>query len=497
MSRTDLTALSPLLVVALAAVAVLLLISVRRNHRATATLTLAGLVLGLVSISWAATVTPHQVAPLLIADGYALFYSALVLAAALVVCLLSFDYLEQRGEQREEFYVLLLLATLGGLVLVGASHFVTLFLGLEILSVAIYVMVAYARSSPLAAETGIKYLVLAGASSAFLVFGMALVYAQTGTLEFRPLVAQLSAIEGSGLALPGMALMLVGVGFKLAVVPFHMWTPEVYQGAPAPVTAFVATVSKGAMFALLLRFFAALGPGEARPLLVVLGLVAMASILAGNLLALLEQNIKRLLAFSSIAHLGYVLVAFLASSAFGDEAVTFYLVAYFVSTLAAFGVVTVLSDNEREAERIEDYRGLFWRRPLLATLMTGALLSLAGIPLTTGFVGKFAVVAAGVEASLWLPVSVLALGSAIGLYYYLRLVVVMLSSLDAGAATESAADSGRTPADPGQTPAWPRAARVGGGAALALGLLALLLLGLGLYPGPLMDVIESSVSPLR
>ncbi|NQU49157.1 MAG: NADH-quinone oxidoreductase subunit N, partial [Planctomycetes bacterium] len=257
MNATDLIALSPLLIVGLSAVATLLLISLHRNHRAVATLALGGLALAMASIPQAAAVAPYHIAPLMMADGYAFFYSALLLAASFVVGLLSFDYLEQRGEQREEYYVLLLLATLGGLVLVGANHFVSLFLGLEILSVAIYVMVAYARSSPHAAETGIKYLILAGTSSAFMVFGMALVYAQTGTLEFGPIAAQLMQMEDFGLALPGMAMMLVGVGFKLAVVPFHMWTPEVYQGAPVPVTAFVATVSKGAMFALLLRFFAA------------------------------------------------------------------------------------------------------------------------------------------------------------------------------------------------------------------------------------------------
>ena len=488
MSRTDLIAMLPMLVVGLAAIANLLLISVRRHHRAVYSLTLFGLAFALFTIPQVAAVAPHHVQSLLVADGYALFYTALVLASSVVICLLSYNYLEQRCEQREEFYVLLLLATLGGLVLVGAEHFVTLFLGLEILSVAVYVMVAYARSSPLAAETGIKYLVLAGASSAFLVFGMALVFAQTGSLEFVPVADRLTHMEGLGFALPGLALMLVGIGFKLAVVPFHMWTPEVYQGAPAPVTAFVATVSKGGIFAILLRLFATLGSEEAQPILVVFGLIAIASMLAGNLLALLEQNVKRLLAFSSIAHLGYVLVAFLAGSSFGDEAVTFYLVAYFVSTLAAFGVVTVLSDSDREAELVEDFRGLFWRRPMLASLMTGALLSLAGIPLTAGFVGKFAVIAAGVEGALWVPVCALALGSAIGLYYYLRLVVVMLSS-----------NLVKDKEVPGSvlSPSWPMAPKVGSGAALALGLLAVLLLGLGVYPSPLIDFIESGVSALR
>ncbi|NQU50261.1 MAG: NADH-quinone oxidoreductase subunit N, partial [Planctomycetes bacterium] len=234
--------------------------------------------------------------------------------------------------------------------------------------------------------------------------------------------------------------------------------------------------------------FAAFEADEAQPIMIILGLLAIASMLAGNLLALLEDNVKRLLAYSSIAHLGYVLVAFLAESSFGDEAVTFYLVAYFISTLAAFGVISVLSDGKSEADRMEDFRGLYWRRPLLATLMTAALLSLAGIPLTTGFVAKFAVVAAGVEAALWIPVFALALGSAIGLYYYLRLVVVMLSPANPPVDEISS----RAP-----NPSSPRPEKIAIGPAFALSILAILLLGLGVLPTPLMDFIKSSVSELR
>ena len=191
------------------------------------------------------------------------------------------------------------------------------------------------------------------------------------------------------MALVGVGLIIVGFSFKLALVPFHLWTPDVYQGAPAPVTAFVATVSKGAMFALLVRYFSVVDLRSHHALVIVFTLLAIASMVVGNLLALLQHNVKRLLAYSSIAHLGYLLVAFLASSVLATTAVTFYLVAYFVTTLGAFGVVTVLSTGEREAESLDDYRGLVVRRPWLAALFTAMLLSLAGIPLTAGFVGKF------------------------------------------------------------------------------------------------------------
>ncbi len=475
MNGTDLIALSPLIVTAVVAVLALLVLSVRRRHGVVATVTLLGLVLAGVSISLAAPLAPRQVTPLLVIDSYSLFFSGLLLAAATVVGLLAFSYLEQRQENREEFYVLLVISTLGAMVLAASNHFISLFLGLEVLSVGIYGLVAYHRSGPHAAEAGIKYLILAGASSAFLVFGMALIYGQTGTMQFGPMAEKLKGDVDLGLVLPGLALMVTGVGFKLALVPFHMWTPEVYQAAPAPVTAFVATVSKGGMLALLLRFFAEFEALDLGPILSVFALIAIASMLVGNLLALLENNVKRILAYSSIAHLGYVLVAFLAGGVLATEAVTFYLVAYFISTLAAFGVVSVLSDADREAEQIEDYRGLFWRRPWLATLLTATLLSLAGIPLTVGFLGKFYVVAAGVGAAQWTLVIVLVVGSAIGLFYYLRLIVVMSSQLPE-------TEAGRS---------WPRPSQLRAGAGLALVILAVSIVWLGVYPAHLSSLIQA------
>ena len=223
----------------------------------------------------------------------------------------------------------------------------------------------------------------------------------------------------------GIVMLLVGVGFKLAVVPFHMWTPDVYQGAPAPVGAYVATVSKGAVFALLLRYFRPVSLDPGSTLFLVFAAVAIASMVAGNLLALRQDNVKRILAYSSIAHLGYLLVAFLASGERAAIAVTFYLVAYFATTLAAFGVITVLSPAGRDADLMLDYRGLGARRPVLAAIFAVALFSLAGMPLTMGFIGKFYLVTAGAGSALWALVIVLVVTSTIGLYYYTRLIVAM------------------------------------------------------------------------
>jgi NADH-quinone oxidoreductase subunit N len=475
----DLVALAPLILVALAALAVVLGTALRRSHRFALGSALLGLGLAAAALPRAAALAPRVVSPILIVDQYALFFTGLILATCLVLCVLAYGYLERRTAHREEFYALLLISALGAMVLAASNHFVSLFLGLETLSVGIYVLVSYFRTTPAAVEAGLKYLILAGASSAFLVLGMALMYAELGTLDFEAMAARLTP-ETAGLALPGLALVLVGFGFKLAVVPFHMWTPDVYEGAPAPVTAFVATVSKGGVFALLLRLFAELDGRDLYVVELALGAVAVASMLAGNLLALLQDNVKRLLAYSSIAHLGYLLVAFLADRSLGVEAAAFYLVAYFVTTLAGFGIVTVLSDGERDADRSSDYAGLYWRRPWLAALLTAVLLSLAGLPLTAGFLAKFFVVTAGVDASRWVLVGALVAGSAIGLYYYLRLIVVML---DPSAGREGA-------------PGAPAAPRVGRGAAGSLALLAVLLFWLGVDPSPLVRLIAVSVAAL-
>ena len=331
----------------------------------------------------------------MLVDRYALFYMGLIIASAAAVAVLSYRYFEKHDGHREELYLLLLLATCGCTVLVASSHFVAFLLGLEILSVSLYAMVAYLKDRKLALEAGIKYLILASASAAFLLFGMALIYAEAGTMEFSRLQEISLSRSESALLLPGIVLTMTGIGFKLGVVPFHLWTPDVYQGAPAPVTAFIATTSKTAMVALLLRYFYLSGALQYRAVFLVFAVIAIASMCAGNLLALQQTNVKRILAYSSIAHFGYILVAFLAGATMAIEAVSFYLVAYTVTILAAFGIVTVLSGSERDADDLEDYRGLFWRRPVIASIFTAALLSLAGIPATMGFLGKFYVLAAG------------------------------------------------------------------------------------------------------
>jgi NADH-quinone oxidoreductase subunit N len=478
MNKTDLFALLPFLILSATAVVVMLVIAFRRSHLTVCIVTLAGLALSFLSLFPVAHVSPREVTPLMIIDGYSLFYTGLIVAAAFFVTLLSFGYLANRKGNREEYYLILVLATLGSVVLTASRHFASFFLGLEILSVSLYVLIAYYRDAEKNLEAGIKYLILAAFSAALLLFGMALVYAELGTMEFGKIVMMSSAGgHYNVLLLSGFALIVVGIGFKLGVVPFHMWTPDVYEGAPAPVTAFIATVSKGAMFALLIRYFGGFDIRYYPPLFLIFTIVAIASMLAGNLLALFQKNVKRILAYSSIAHLGYLLVAFEAGGARGVTAATFYLVAYFVTTLGAFGIVTVLSGKAKEAEDLEEYRGLAWRRPWLSLLFTGILLSLAGMPLTAGFIGKFYVAAAGVGAYLWLQVIVLVVSSAIGLFYYLR-VINTLHTREKGEKIRVSAAS------------------LPFGAGLALAAIVLLLVFLGVYPSPLVEIIQATAGRL-
>jgi NADH-quinone oxidoreductase subunit N len=471
MTGADLVALLPLIVLVTAAVAAMLAIAVRRRHDLAFGCAAAGLGLTLAAVWPAWAVAPRAVTELLAVDLYALAYTALAALAGLAVVLICRGYFESRDEPPEELYLLILTALAGAAVLAAARHFAAFFLGLEILSVSLFALIAYPCREPRALEAGIKYLVLAGLSSAFLLFGMALVYAEAGSLAF----AGLARTPVTPVSLVGALLILAGVAFKLSLVPFHLWTADVYEGAPAPITALLATVSKGAVFVLLLRFGLAGGwatvPLPAR----VLSVLAVATMLAGNLLALRQENLKRLLAYSSIAHMGYLLILPVAArrigGAFAAEALLFYLAAYFLSTLAAFGTVAVLGSAEREAGAPETYAGLFHTRPWPAAVLAGALLSLAGIPLTAGFVAKFYLFAAGGQGDLWWLVAALIVGSGLGLFYYVRVILHMLRP---AAVVETAP------------------LRVPLAANLVLAVLLVLLVGLGVYPGAVVDWVEAA-----
>ena len=475
-------ALLPLLITSATIVLVMLAIAWKRNHAMTFGLSVLGLNLALLSLLPALEVTPIEVTPLLLVDKFACYYMALVLAATLACVTLIHAYLGGESGKgypgnREELYLLMLLSAAGGLVLVSAQHLAGLFIGLELLSVPTYGMIAYAFFNKRSLEAGIKYMVLSAAGSAFLLFGMALLYAESGNLTFAGIGAKLAA-DGlpSMLAQIGVGMMLIGLAFKLSLVPFHLWTPDVYEGAPAPVAAFLATASKVAVFAVLLRLYQVSPAAAGGWLNDLLTLIAIASILFGNLLALLQNNLKRLLGYSSIAHFGYLLVALIASKGLAVEAVGVYLATYVLTSLGAFGVITLMSTpySGRDADALYEYRGLFWRRPYLTAVLTVMMLSLAGIPLTAGFIGKFYVVAAGVQSQQWWLLAALVIGSAIGVFYYLR-VLGTLFMVEPNLRRHDA------PLHWGQ--------QAGGVMLLFVALLAFFL---GVYPQPLLELVQQA-----
>lgn len=479
MSRTDFLNVIPLFILTSSAILIMFSISVKRNHKLIYAITAFSLLADFIYLMTYNAKIKWIIEPLFIFDGFAIFNMGLILLTSLAVTMISYAYFEQREERKEEYYILLILATLGGCVLVISKHFVSLFLGLEILSVSLYSMIAYLRRRQKSDEAGLKYLIMAAFSSAFILFGMALIYTVTGSMDF----AGIATAMGSGsrhmplLLLTGFGMLVVGIGFKLSLVPFHMWAADVYEGAPAPVTAFIATVSKGGMMVLLVRFFNSVNGFNYEALVITFSAIAIASMFIGNLLALKQQNVKRILAYSSISHIGYLLVAFLAGGSLGMEAVTFYLVAYFITTVGAFGILATLSDSDRDAERMDDYRGLFWRRPWTAAILSTMLLSLAGIPLTAGFVGKFYLIAAGVNTGRWLLVFMLAVNSAIGLFYYIRIIAVMFERHEREAAPRRMLR--------------PSVYVVSG---VTLGMLVGLLLWVGIYPEWMMNVIRQMVN---
>lgn len=490
-------ALLPILVIGTFTVLVMLSVAWRRNQTITATLTAIGLNLALLSIWPATKAMPTGITPLFEVDFYACFYMGMILLVTLACTSLAHVYLEKYPGNKDEFYILLLLAATGGMVLVCSRHMAGLFIGLELLSLPVYGLVGYAFFQRNSLEAGIKYMVLSAAGSAFLLFGMALVYANSGSLAFADIAKFLTSTENHLTDL-GLVMMLVGLAFKLSLVPFHLWTPDVYEGAPAPASAFLSTVSKVAVFAMLLRMMNYIGPHVTEWLPVAMTIIAIASIVIGNLLALFQNNIKRLLAYSSIAHFGYLLTILIAetgpvisngvtsneNNAFSltVETAGVYLFTYVITVLGAFSVISLMSKpygEGRDADALYNYRGMFWRRPMLTVAFSVMILSLAGIPLTGGFIGKFFVIAAGVHHQLWWMVGAVVLGSALGLYYYLRVMITMYM-VEGGQIQKREKNVHWT-------------LRAG---TIVLLSLALLVLFTGVYPQPLLEVVQHAGMPV-
>ena len=474
----DWPALYPVLVVTAACFACLLLDATPKGARpgvlaATGVVGVAGAV-GVSLLLWKGPPTSFQ--GMLVVDGFALFLNVVIGAGAILVLLLSVGYLPRLGVAAGEYYALILFATVGMMLMAAGTDLLVVFLALELMSLSLYVLAGTFRTHPEGNEAALKYFLLGAFASAFFLYGIALLYGATGTTNLGRLGAALAAPGAARdpMVLAGLALVLVGFGFKTSAVPFHQWAPDVYQGAPTTVAALIASGSKVAAFGALLRVLLAMHLLEAE-WIGALWLLAALTMTVGNVVALAQSNVKRLLAYSSIAHVGYMLVGLAAGLVPGASAVLFYLGVYAIASVGAFGTVLLLEREGEEAVDLVAYGGLAGRHPVLALGLTVFLLALIGMPPTAGFVGKFYLFSAAIQRGLvWLAI-IAVLNSVMAAYYYLRLIVYMYMREPEGAATTALV-----------TPA----------ASIALLVSVWVSLQLGIWPGPVLAMAQRAVAPL-
>jgi NADH-quinone oxidoreductase subunit N len=408
-------------------------------------------------------------------DGYALFFDVVICYAAALVVMLSMDYLGRTGGESGEYYALVLFSTAGMMLMASAGDLIVVFLSLELMSLSLYVLAGLFKRRLTSGEASMKYFLLGAFATSFLLYGIALIYGATGSTNLDRIAASAAARGGDPLLLIGLGLLLVGFGFKISSVPFHMWAPDVYEGAPTTITALIATGSKAGAFAALIRVLMVALPGAQADWSALLWGVAALSMTLGNVVALAQSNLKRMLAYSSIAHVGYMLMGLVAGGAPGAGAILFYLLAYTFTTIGAFGVIALCARAGEEAVEVGDYAGLARRHPVLAATLALFLLSLIGIPPLAGFVAKFYLFGSAVRAGyIWLTV-IAVLNSAVAAYYYLRVIVYMYMREPEGASVAVAPS-------------------LAGGLALAIALLGIVLLGVA--PAPFADLAQAAVAPL-
>ncbi len=408
--------------------------------------------------------------------GYSAFFSAVFCLAGLLTVMLSKSYIKKEGIEHGEYYAILLFAVVGMMLMAAAADLVILFLGLELMSISFYIMAGFARRRSTSNEAAMKYFLLGAFATGFLLYGIALMYGSSGTTNIASIVGRGSMMVSNTTFMLGCGLLLTGFVFKIAAVPFHMWVPDVYEGSPTTVSGFMSTGGKAAAFAGVLLVFAPAFVQVVGPLRQVMAIIAALSMIVGNVIAISQSSIKRMLAYSSIAHAGYILVGVIAANSYGSQGVLFYLVAYTLMNVGAFGVLSYLESAEGQNLTFDDYAGLSSKRPTLALLMAVFMFSLSGIPPFAGFFGKYYVFAGAVQAGYtWLAI-IGVLMSVVSAYYYLRLVVLMYFSEGVRLDKE-------------ESTATLEASHSGLGVA-ALVISAIALVGLGIYPTAVVNLIS-------
>ena len=423
-------------------------------------------------------------------DRFALFFKVIFLISAALTVLMSVRYLEVEGTRAGEYYFLILCATLGMMFMAGGTDLITLFIGLETMAISFYILAGFLKPSRRSNEAAVKYFLLGAFSLGILLYGMSLMYGLTGTTNLRVIATQLVGQESDPRLILAVILVVAGMGFKIAAVPFHMWAPDVYEGAPTPITGFLSVASKAASFAMLLRIFIESLPSMRVSLVdnaragmsdspdvgwgVMFYVLAIVTMTVGNFAALTQSNLKRMLAYSSIAHAGYLLIGVVAGTARGVTAMLVYLFVYVFMQLGAFAVLALMRRHDMVGDELKDLNGLFFRQPFAAVAMLLFMLSLGGIPPTAGFMGKFWLFGAAIESGyVWLAV-IGVLNSAVSLYYYIRIVVYMMLKNEPSGS------------EPPYSPAL----------AVAIVAAVIATIGLGVYPQPLFEFAESSARTL-
>ena len=441
-------------------------------------LSLLGIFAATFANGWLYGVTEVGTHSMIALDGFALFSNWIILGGAGLGILISQSYVKKQGLQAAEFYALLIYSTVGLMVMAAARDLIVIFLGLEIMSVAVYVLAAINRRSRTSAEAGLKYFLLGAFSTGFFLYGIALVYGATGSTHISAIAESIASGTAHGALLVfGIALLAVGFSFKVSAVPFHMWTPDVYEGAPTPVTAFMSVAVKAGAFLAFLRVFSVAFTDAYESWWVILWWLTVLTMVVANLIATVQVSVKRMLAYSGIAHAGYLMVAIVAANESAAAGLLFYLLIYTLMNIGAFGIVILVSGQGEDRLEIQEYGGLGWRHPLLGVVFTVFLLSLAGFPGTGGFIGKVFLLQGAMEADLVYLSVILVLTTVVSYWYYLRVAWYMWMM-------DAAPDAAGRPI---QVPVAMRLALIAG---------VILIVYLGVFPGTTMELARSSVSGL-
>ncbi len=424
----DLVSLAPVLVLSVFGIMVLVTdLFIGKDKSVLVFISLTGLLMGAISSLAKYNLPVHSFNGAYIVDHLSVFFTFIFCISSALAILVSVDFNKREGIKVGEYYSLILFCTVGMVLLASATDMIMIFLGIEIVSISLYVLAGIRRNDPKSNEAALKYFLLGAFATGFLLYGMTLLYGSTGSTK---LVMIASAIRNGGVAsepllLMGVVLLIIGLGFKVAAVPFHMWAPDVYEGAPTPVTAFMAVGPKAASLAAFYRIFSEAIPQLSPSWEILLCVVSVITMFVGNLGAIMQTNIKRLLAFSSVAHVGYLIIAIIAKNSLSSSALMFYMLTYAFMIFGTFGIVILLGRKGDENLEIENYSGLAYKHPVLALSMTIFLLSLGGLPPLAGFVAKFFVFSAALKEGFLILVIIAVLNSAVSLYYYLKVIVFM------------------------------------------------------------------------